>query len=419
MYVANLAKDLKAIGVNALVAAPAAVTTSYRFDGIEVHRFAVEDPKDISELYGAGNPLAADQFAKILDTESPDLVHLHAVTAGVSLRTVRVAKARGIPVAFTYHTPTVTCQRGTLLHRGKRICDGEIKVARCAGCVLNDLGVPMPFDAAVGTLPPAIGRIIGKLGLQGGIWTALRLTELLSIRRESFQAMMEEVDHVIAVCDWVQHVLVRNGVPANKLSLSRQGVNFDRGSSTTTISDTEIIKIAFLGRLDPTKGVHVLLEAMAAIPDAKIRLDIFGISQGRSDYSMRLRALAGDDPRIAFHDPIAQHDVIDALQAYDFLAVPSQWMETGPLVALEAFAAGVPVIGWDMGGVRELVRHDVDGLLVRVADTWAGTLQRICDEPKLRARLKAGIRAPKKSSVVANEMFAIYRTLIERPDKLF
>ena len=52
------------------------------------------------------------------------------------------------------------------------------------------------------------------------------------------------------------------------------------------------------------------------------------------------------------------------LSRIDVLAVPSQWLETGPLVVLEAFAAGTPVIGSDLGGIRELVSDGRDGLLV-------------------------------------------------------
>jgi glycosyltransferase involved in cell wall biosynthesis len=412
VYVANLAKDLQKIGINAIVAAPAATTTSYRLDGLDVRRYAVGEVTDVSELYGAGDQLAAREFGKLLDDENPDVVHLHAFTAGVSLRIVQTAKARGIPVAFTYHTPTVTCQRGTLLRWGKQICDGEIKVARCAGCSLNGLGMPAPIAAAIGMLPPAIGRQIGSFGLQGGAWTALRSSQLIGMRRDSFKAMIAEVDQVVAVCDWVQDVLTRNGAPTRKIFLSRQGIDFDTNSSRARITDSEITRIAFFGRLDATKGVHIVLEALALLPRAKIHFDIYGVLQGSSDYLEELRRIANSDSRVRFHDPIAHDEVIARLRQYDFLAVPSQWMETGPLVALEAFAAGVPVIGWDMGGVRELVRHNIDGLLISSTDTWTKALELVSEDSGLRARLKSGVRPPKHSSVVADEMYALYRALV-------
>jgi glycosyltransferase involved in cell wall biosynthesis len=412
IYVANLARDLQKIGVNAIIAAPGATTTSYHLDGLEVRRYALGEVTDVSELYGAGDQLAAKEFAKIIDDENPDVLHLHAFTAGVSLRIVQAAKARGIPVVFTYHTPTVTCQRGTLLRWGKHICDGEIRVARCAGCALNGLGMPAPIAAAVGMLPSVIGRQIGRLGLRGRAWTALRSSQLIGLRRDTFEAMIADVDQVVAVCDWVHDVLTRNGVPAKKLSLSRHGIDFDANLSPPRITDPEITRIAFLGRLDVTKGVHVVLAALASLPKAKIHFDIYGVSQGSSDYLEELRRIANNDPRVRFHDPIAHDEVIARLRRYDFLAVPSQWMETGPLVVLEAFAAGVPVIGWDMGGVRELVRNNVDGLLISPTDTWTKTLELISAHRGLRTRLKSGVRPPKHSSVVADEMSGLYRALV-------
>ena len=98
----------------------------------------------MSELYGEGDELAAREFEKILDEEEPDLVHLHAFTRGVSLKIVRAAKARQIPVVFTYHTPTVTCTRGTMMRWGRIPCDGEMLGRRCTACTLHGLGIESP-----------------------------------------------------------------------------------------------------------------------------------------------------------------------------------------------------------------------------------------------------------------------------------
>ena len=62
-------------------------------------------------------PLAAAAFTKILDRVLPDVVHIHSYTRAASLATVEQARKRGIPVVFTYHTPTVSCARGTLIVR--------------------------------------------------------------------------------------------------------------------------------------------------------------------------------------------------------------------------------------------------------------------------------------------------------------
>ena len=90
-------------------------------------------------------------------------------------------------MVFTYHTPTVSCQRGTLLLWGEDFCDGKLDVIRCPGCTLNGLGMYGPLAARMGRLSPAIGRWLGDRGLQGGIWTALRMSDLISVRHAVFR----------------------------------------------------------------------------------------------------------------------------------------------------------------------------------------------------------------------------------------
>ena len=73
---------------------------------------------------GEGDPSAAEQMGRIFEQEQPDIVHLHALTSGVSLRVLREARRRGIKTVLTYHTPTVSCVRGTLMYRATRSVTG-------------------------------------------------------------------------------------------------------------------------------------------------------------------------------------------------------------------------------------------------------------------------------------------------------
>src|SRR5262249_37219302 len=154
---------------------------------------------------------------------------------------------------------------------------------------------------------------------------------------------------------------------------------------------TGTLRIAFLGRFDPTKGADVLVKAVRSLPDAALELHLFGVvqSHGAVEYGRLLRRLAANDPRIRFSGPVGSDQVIELLGNFDALAVPSRWLETGPLVVLEAFAAGVPVLGSSLGGVAELVNDGVDGLLVppdSVPD-WSAALRRLCEDPALLAHL--------------------------------
>jgi glycosyltransferase involved in cell wall biosynthesis len=420
VYVDSLARDLRELGIDAIVAAPGETSRTYTLDGLRVRRYAgVKTVTDVSQLYGSGDTVAASEFAKLLDEERPDLLHLHAFTSAVSLQLIRQAKRRSIPVVFTYHTPTVTCARGTLLLWGKDICDGKLEVRRCAACNLDGRGMYRPVAEWIAKLPPVVVRSLTGHGLQGDIWTALRMSELISMCHDVFRAMASEVDHIIAVCNWVKQLLLLNNIPDTKVSVSRHGVRRTTDQQphlihSRTGESSDETRIAFLGRLDPTKGVHVLVEALARNPGLKIKLDIYGVVQSAANaaYLKKITKLAGADPRISIHKPIRSHEVISRLRHYDFLAVPSQWLETGPLVALEAFAAGIPVIGWDVGGVAEIVRDGIDGLLIERSSDWSEVLSRIAQDPKLRARLKAGVRPPRTSMEVARDMLALYKSLL-------
>jgi glycosyltransferase involved in cell wall biosynthesis len=425
VYVGNLARDLQALGVKTIVAAPDKLNRNYEVDGLRVRRFATASKiTNVAEIYGRGDALAATEFAKILAEEMPDVVHLHAFTAAVSVRLVEVTKHLGIPVIFTYHTPTVSCQRGTLLLWGDSFCDGKLDVGRCACCTLHGLGMHRPLAALLGRLPPVFGRWLGDRGLQGSIWTALRTGDLIAMRHTAFRQLTSRVDHIVAVCKWVYEILLLNEIPAAKVSISRHGIKWMPDLAVVPAqvkgrAASDDIRFAFVGRLDPTKGLHVLINAFRMVPTSKISLDVYGIVQGGANavYQKEMLALAGGDPRISFREPLVSREVVSRLRAYDFLAVPSQWIETGPMVVLEAFAAGIPVIGWNLGGIAEVVHHGVDGLLIEPASViqWAEILRRLADEPALRARLKSGVRPPRTSMEVAREMLVQYQSLLGPP----
>ena len=75
--------------------------------------------------------MAAESFKKVLDEERPDIVHFHAWSPAVSILLVREVKRRGIRIVQTYHTPTLSCPRGTLMRWGRTVCDGDLAKRPC------------------------------------------------------------------------------------------------------------------------------------------------------------------------------------------------------------------------------------------------------------------------------------------------
>jgi glycosyltransferase involved in cell wall biosynthesis len=250
----------------------------------------------------------------------------------------------------------------------------------------------------------------------------MRMAELTSMRHAAFRQMVIEVDRIVAVCNWVHELLLLNDVSRSKVSISRQGVCWTSAQESVALSSSieqksGEMRIAFVGRIDPVKGLDVLIDAVRMLPTLNISLHVYGIVQSASalEYQKKMLALCSDDPRITFHGPIPSAEVVERLRHYDLLAVPSQWIETGPMVVLEAFAAGIPVLGSNLGGIGEIVRNGIDGLLIEPGSVegWADALRRLTEDPKLRLQLKAGVRPPRSSLDVARDMLALYNSILQ------
>ena len=162
VYVAALAKALCGAGLTTAVAAPGDRNDEYVHDDVHVFRFAGVKKADLLEAYGAPDELAALAFSAILTRVRPRIVNLHARSSVVSERLVDAAHSAGARVIFTYHTPTVTCARGTMMRFGTATCDGKMDARQCTECVLQKHGVSKPTRNILSRFPTSIGRALGQ-----------------------------------------------------------------------------------------------------------------------------------------------------------------------------------------------------------------------------------------------------------------
>jgi glycosyltransferase involved in cell wall biosynthesis len=415
IYVAALAAALSRLGHPATIAAPGPRDDAYFHGSQAVRRFAVsEHVGDVAELYDLGDADAAERFGFLLDRERPDVVHLHAFTRSCSVRLVRAARDRQIPVVFTYHTPTVSCVRGTLMLWGSEPCDGAMAGDRCASCALEGRGVPKSFAQILGRLPAI--DLEWSASLKGKWSTALKFSALVANRHEATRTLFAEVDRIVALRDWISDLLIANGVPVGKIVQSRHALCHEFTRPTRHGHSPGPIRLAFMGRLDPTKGADILIAAVKQIPASHLTLDLYCAVQAESNRRelARLKQMAGDDPRIKFHPALDSARVVETLARFGALVVPSQWLETGPLVILEAFAAGTPVLGSALGGIAELITDGVNGLLVRdyrSPAAWAAALKRLASDFTLLKTLESHVVAPRGMGDVAAEMIGLYAAL--------
>lgn len=318
-------------------------------------------------------PLAV--FSDFISATNFDVVHAHPLTASQFLGYLQVCQQQEIPVVVTYHTPTLTCGRGDLLLYGQKPCDGEIRQRRCTACIFKQKGLPVSVGRLLAAIP--------GLGVLETIAPAGKLRSMLSIprqvrqSRESFQQLLRLASHWVAVSKWVKKVLEINGWSAENISVCRQACCHER----TDLADTSKIelgvfgkdlKVGFVGRIHPYKGLHILLKALQYLPLVKLEVHIVGDRLDiEPEYLRLLERESCDDPRIKWWGKLEPEFIPGFIEKMDVLVVPSLWMETGPMTVLEAWTVGVPIVGSDRGGIREWVNEYGGGWLFPAGDSSA------------------------------------------------
>jgi glycosyltransferase involved in cell wall biosynthesis len=226
------------------------------------------------------------------------------------------------------------------------------------------------------------------------------------------------VDRYIAVSSHVAAALEqRFSVPRDKITVIPNAVNMtaavgDPAPPPGWPSQLDAPVVLILARLEPEKGVEVAIQAMTRLPDAT--LVVAGDGSLRTSLEELARAI-GVAERVHFLG--YRSDALALLRHAHVLALPSL-REGLPLSILEAMAAGVPVVATDIGGTREIVRHEETGLLVPVDQpvALAESIQRtLTQRDATAARVVAAhalVQREYSTDVVVRRVFGLYDELL-------
>jgi D-inositol-3-phosphate glycosyltransferase len=166
----------------------------------------------------------------------------------------------------------------------------------------------------------------------------------------------------------------------------------------------DAVVLMFAGRIQPLKAPDVLLRAVQAMlardPGLRSRLVVpvvggpSGTGLEHPESLAQLAATLHVDDVVRFVPPVAQHVLADWYAAATLVCVPS-YNESFGLVAVEAQAAGTPVVAAAVGGLSTVVRDGVSGLLVEGHDPsdYARAMERIVGSAGLRATMSRGALA--------------------------
>lgn len=358
-------------------------------------------------------PRLEQAFEQVLREFEPDVVHFQHLMYW-SARLPALAKQSGAKVLHTLHDFWLMCARmGQLVASDGSLCHLPSEES-CAPCMAATQYGQSPSAQAWIRRLIRVRNVTGvaldeplrfaKRLLDGSTEAAQEQVDESELRewnssfhkrRESFLALQESVDLFVTPSTSLRDRFVKWGLAEDCIRQLPQGRDHSPfpDDSSQPRPPTRDLHFGFLGSLAPHKGVEELLLAFAQVEAPGARLSVYGPHAKHPAYRDRLSELAAKDPRIRLMGPIARNDVPNILRSFDVSCVPSLWDECCPLTIQEAFMAGVPVIASDLGGLAELVRPGVGGLLAPPGDVnaWAEVLARLASDLALQTELRATI----------------------------
>ncbi len=261
-------------------------------------------------------PAAQRDLAELIETEKPDVLHLHNPYPLLSPRVIRTAHRFNVPVVQTVHNYRQVCSSGLYFRDGHNCHD-------CRGKVLG--------------WPAIKNRCYRGSAAQSAI-----MATTLAVHRPTWRS----VDRYIALTDKIAAHLTDYGIAPGHIVIKPNGLP-DPGQP-------EPLGDGFLygARLSPEKGLGLLLDAWRRHPDGSLgQLRIAG------DGELRHLAEQADAERsdVTYLGPLDRAGMIAARRAASVVVAVPTWEDVLPTVILEALASGRPVLGTAVGGIPYLV----------------------------------------------------------------
>ena len=383
------------------------------FEGVA--RFeVVNSPVIAPGIFQAPNPageMSAPELERVFQDfmrfAKPDVVHFHNIE-GFSSGCIDVVDAMPMlsrpSLVFSLHNYHTICPQVYLMRDGRTPCRDFEGGRACATCVR--------WPNA--TKEVALRR--GETPIEGGETADMDLSPRVAInmspvendpqveqldstsmtgharRRRAMIAMLNKCDSVLAVSTFVRNKFIAMGVDPDRvirmpIGTSLAGVVPHRNRSKS--DHKRPIRLVFMGYHNHYKGLHLLIDSLLMLdPARRKRFEFQVFAKDLGETGTFLRSIQDGFSSLFIHGEYSRGDLPRLLADADIGVVPSVWWDNGPQTVMEFLSCGVPVLGAEVGGIPDLVRHGENGWLFRGNDraALARLLSELADNPSLIIR---------------------------------
>ncbi len=266
-----------------------------------------------------------------LEEHQPSVVHVHNFFPILTPSIYDACIESKIPVIQTLHNYRTICPSALLMR------DGQL----CETCINHS-----PYHA-----------VIHKCYRDSSIGSFF-VANMVAYHRKH-RTWQTKVNHFIALTHFAKSKFIEAGFPADKIRVKPNFIEDPFKNGETLPAKQE--KALFVGRFSQEKGVSVLLEAWQSI-----QFPLYLAGDGPTFGASTEQSMNND---IHFLGSQSAEQVHDLMSQAQFLVMPSICYEGFPMVLLEAFAHGMPVICSRLGGMAEIVEDQVTGLHFEAGNT--------------------------------------------------
>jgi glycosyltransferase involved in cell wall biosynthesis len=363
------------------------------------------------------NPTIGEWFTEFLQRVHPDIVHINSCYL-LSVSTIAATKRHSLPLIVTLHDFWFVCPRITLLKPTGALCTVPENVAECAWCLATEKRrfrwPEMMSRGAAGAIARrwlVSSPVANLLGIQPD-------ANVIACRRKLLMDALKQADVLLSPSEFLRSIFIEQGVDPAKVLYSRLGLDTSHWITPSVSAEgaSEDLRIGYIGQLSPHKGVHLLVEAFNRLrfSGRRARLRIYGGLNAFPAYTRSLRRAARGNPSIEFAGRFDNCRVAEILRETDVVVAPSIWYENSPIAIMEALTTGTPVVTANLGGMPELVQHNVNGLLFEAgnADDLVDQLQRLLDDPGLVAALAGNAHPVRMIDDEMTQIVSLYESIL-------
>jgi glycosyltransferase involved in cell wall biosynthesis len=309
------------------------------------------------DVYSIDKKVWQENFVQLLQQlKWTDATHLImngiSTVSGHSLVKALLHLNPAITIGIVVHTPFM-CPKADMIyaHTNTR-CEQVVSGQACAACLVTaSLGTPIMVSSL-------ISKGLKKLPLPAKIAqkTFVRLDSLINLKFEALRSLNEKAKvWIVFSNDMKQFLSKQSAFTYDKIKTIRHGIDESMFYNTAVSKEPLPIKFLYAGRFEKIKGVQLLSEAWKRVADEPTKRQLLLVGNWKeTQLGKKIVKDLKKRNDVVFYESLEQDKLANLYRNIHCLIIPSQWIETGPLVFHEAIACGCDVITSDVGGQAEL-----------------------------------------------------------------